>query len=100
MKAASTIVAAVLVVYACAVAGLATRVTPIQKVLEMLEGMSANAKKEKHEEQVKFAGFKQFCEDVTAEKEKAVETADKEIEIMEASVEKYSTDADSLADKI
>jgi hypothetical protein len=50
-------------------------VTPVQKVIQLLEGMSATGKKEKHDEQVQFAAYKQFCDDTTVEKKRAIEEA-------------------------
>jgi len=46
-------------------------VTPVQKVIQLMEGMSAKGKKEKHKEQVQFAAYKQFCDDTAVEKKKS-----------------------------
>ncbi len=46
----------------------ATSVTPIQKVIQLLTGMAEQGKKEKHDEQVQFAAYSQFCSDTTGEK--------------------------------
>ena len=37
----------------------ASTVTPVQKVIQLLNGMVEKGKKEKHEEQVQFAAYKQ-----------------------------------------
>ena len=38
---------------------LATEVTPVQKVIQLLNGMAEKGKSEKHAEQVQFAAYKQ-----------------------------------------
>ena len=38
---------------------LAVEVTPVQKVVQLMEGMLEKGKKEKHDEQVQFAAYKQ-----------------------------------------
>ena len=53
----------------------ASEVTPVQKVIQLMEGMLEKGKKEKHEEQVQFAAYKQFCDDTTVEKKRAIEEA-------------------------
>merc|ERR1719399_1543361 len=47
-------------------------VTPVQKVITMLNEMMAKGKKEKHEETVKFATYQQFCTSTAAEKTRAI----------------------------
>eukprot|EP00451_Oxyrrhis_marina_P039526 CAMPEP_0204392618 /NCGR_PEP_ID=MMETSP0469-20131031/61852_1 /ASSEMBLY_ACC=CAM_ASM_000384 /TAXON_ID=2969 /ORGANISM="Oxyrrhis marina" /LENGTH=65 /DNA_ID=CAMNT_0051386599 /DNA_START=62 /DNA_END=256 /DNA_ORIENTATION=+ len=50
-----------------------TTVTPLQKVVEMLGGMLAKSKEEKHEEVVRFNTFKQWCDDTNGEKRAAID---------------------------
>jgi hypothetical protein len=50
------------------VSGTASTVTPVQKVIALMEGMLEKGKKEKHDEQVQFAAYKQFCDDTSTEK--------------------------------
>merc|ERR1719207_264 len=76
------------------------KVTPVQKVIELLEGMLAQGKKAKHDEEIQFAAFKQFCEDTTVEKQKAVEEANQMIETLKADIQKYQADADKLGKEI
>ena len=75
-------------------------VTPVQKVIQLLEGMSAKGKKEKHDEQVQFAAYKQFCDDTTVEKKRAIEEANEKIEMLKADIEKYISDAATLTKEI
>ncbi len=53
---------------ASVVSAAGSAVTPVQKVIEMMNGMLEKGKKEKHEEQVQFAAYKQFCDVTTVEK--------------------------------
>merc|ERR1719158_961304 len=77
-----------------------SEVTPVQKVIQLLTGMLEKGKNEKHEEQVQFAAFKQFCDDTTAEKKTAIAEAEETIEILKADIQKYAADAEQLAKEI
>jgi len=79
---------------------ISAQVTPVQKVIQLLEGMSAQGKKEKHDEQVQFAAYKQFCDDTTVEKKRAIEEANEKIEMLKADIEKYISDAEILTKEI
>merc|ERR1719238_88031 len=76
------------------------KVTPVQKVLELLAGMLSRGKKEKHEEQVQFAAYKQFCDDTTVEKKRAIAEANEKIDILQADIAKYTADAARLTKEI
>merc|ERR1719390_86902 len=80
--------------------GATSEVTPVQKVIQLLNGMLEKGKQEKHEEQVQFAAFKQFCDDTTVEKKRAIEEANEMIEILKADIQKYAADAEQLAKEI
>jgi len=86
---------------AFAIAGAnASEITPVQKVIEMMNGMMEKGKKEKHDEQVQFAAFKQFCDDTTAEKKANIEDAAETIDILKADIQQYATDAEMLGKKV
>jgi len=74
------------IVAATAVARDQTAVTPVQKVIQLLNGMVEKGKKEKHEEQVQFAAYKQFCDDTTVEKQRAIKEANEMIEMLQADI--------------
>jgi hypothetical protein len=74
-----------------------TEVTPVQKVIQLLDGMSAKGKEEKHAEQVQFAAYKQFCDDTTVEKKRAIAEANEHIDILKADISKYIADAAQLS---
>eukprot|EP00421_Protoceratium_reticulatum_P049498 CAMPEP_0168440096 /NCGR_PEP_ID=MMETSP0228-20121227/42799_1 /TAXON_ID=133427 /ORGANISM="Protoceratium reticulatum, Strain CCCM 535 (=CCMP 1889)" /LENGTH=217 /DNA_ID=CAMNT_0008454381 /DNA_START=57 /DNA_END=707 /DNA_ORIENTATION=- len=75
-------------------------VTPVQKVIQLLEGMLTKGKQEKHEEQVQFAAFKQFCDDTTVNKQRDIKEADEKIEMLKADIQKYAADAARLSREI
>merc|ERR1719217_1621818 len=76
------------------------KVTPIQKVLEMMGEALAKGKKEKNEEEVEFAKFKAFCEDVISDTTKSIEEATAKIEQLNADILKAESDAKMLGDEI
>jgi hypothetical protein len=77
-----------------------SKVTPVQKVIQLLEGMLEKGKKEKHDEQVQFAAYKQFCDDTSVEKKRAIEEANERIEVLKADIQKYTADAALLTKEI
>jgi len=50
-------------------------VTPLQKLVEMLDGMLAKGGKEKHEEEAEFAKYQVWCDDVRNDKIKSIKEA-------------------------
>merc|ERR1711865_970663 len=66
----------------------------------MGEGMLEKGKKEKHDEQVQFAAYKQFCDDTTVEKTRAIAEANEQIDTLKAEIQKYSADAAKLTKEI
>merc|ERR1712187_247296 len=53
-----------------------------------------------HKEQVQFAAYKQFCDDTTVEKTRAIKEANEKIEILKADIAKYTADAAQLTKEI
>ena len=82
------------------VAATELQVTPVQKVIQLLQGMAEKGKKEKHEEQVQFAAYKQFCDDTTTEKQRAIKEATAKMEQLVAAIQKAEADAATLAKEI
>merc|ERR1719395_1945 len=72
------------------------KATPVQKVIELMNGMLEKGKKEMQAEQIQFAKYKQFCEDTTADKTKAVKEATEMIEVLKSDIAKYIADAEML----
>merc|ERR1719207_369793 len=65
------------------------QVTPVQKVIQMLNDMMAKGKAEMEDEQVRFATFTQFCKSTTTEKNQAIETTTAEIDDLTADIASY-----------
>jgi uncharacterized protein YoxC len=80
--------------------GLRADVSPVQKVIQLMQDMLAKGKAMKQDEEVKFAAYKQFCEGTAAEKQSSIEDAAAEIEDLQAAIQKAESDAAVLAEDI
>merc|ERR1740127_165691 len=76
------------------------QVTPVQKVLQLMNEMLAKGKDEKHAEEVQFAAYKQFCEDTTAEKTRLIAEANEKIDKLKADIEMHAANAARLTKEI
>merc|ERR1719502_2086944 len=65
-----------------------------------MEGMLEKGKKEKHAEQVQFAAYKQFCDDTSVEKKRAISEAEEKIEVLKADIQKFASNAAQLGKEI
>ncbi|CAL1157219.1 unnamed protein product [Cladocopium goreaui] len=79
---------------------LASDVTPVQKVVQMLETMKEKGTKEMNEEQVQYAKFEEFCKGTLAEKGASITSAADQIETLEAEIESATSEAARLAEEI
>merc|ERR1719254_285881 len=77
-----------------------TQVTPVQKVIQLMEGMLAKGKQEKHDEQVQFAAYKQFCDDTSVDKKRAIKEAEEKIEVLKADIASHAAHAARLTKEI
>lgn len=77
-----------------------TEVTPIQKVVELLDGMVAKGMKEKHEEETAFAKFHEWCDNTRATTTKSIEEGKVQIEQLSADIAMAEADAEELAQDI
>jgi len=75
-------------------------VTPVQKVVQLMQDMYAKGKQEKHDETVAFATYTQFCKDTMDSKQKAVADGASEIERLAADIGKAQSDASVLGKEI
>lgn len=75
-------------------------VTPIQKVIQMMDALLAKGKKEKHEEEVEFAKFHEWCDQVRDEKTKSIAEATAQIAELAAAIDKAESDAEVLSEEI
>jgi len=72
----------------------------VQKVIQLMNGMLEKGKNEKHEEQVQFAAYKQFCDDTAVEKTRAIKEANGEIDSLEAKIAKCESTISKLTKEI
>lgn len=89
-----------IVVLICTLAAPVMAVTPIQKVIQMLGEMASTGKEEKNIEEVEFAKFKTWCEDVISDTTKDIEEAAAKIEQLHADILKAESDAKVLEEEI
>merc|ERR1740130_2522293 len=66
----------------------------------MLGGMLEKGKKEKHEEQVQFATYRQFCQDTEVTVTKQIKESDEKITMLKADIQKYDTESKDLSREI
>jgi chromosome segregation ATPase len=78
----------------------AAKVTPVQKVLELMQGMLARGKEDKHAEQVQFAEYTTWCDETKLEKTRLIAEANEKIAKLKADIEKYTSDAAILTKEI
>jgi hypothetical protein len=75
-------------------------VTPVQKVIQLMNGMLEKGKAEKQAEQVQFAAYKQWCDDTNRQKTAAIAEANQMIDVLKADIQKYAADAELLSKQI
>merc|ERR1719243_275908 len=87
---------------AAAAAGKQERaaVTPVQKVIQLMEGMVAKGKKEKQQEQVQFAAYKTFCDTTNGQKQKAIKEGNEQMLVLKANIEDAESEAADLTEEI
>jgi len=71
-------------------------VSPVQKVIQMLQGMLVKGKEEKHAEEVQFATYQQFCTDVIETKTRDIKVYGDATELLTANVQTAQTAAETL----
>jgi len=75
-------------------------VTPVQKVIQLLNGMLEKGKAEKQAEEVQFATYKQWCDDTKRQKTAAIREATEQIEVLKADIQMYAAEAEELSKQI
>lgn len=78
----------------------AAKVTPVQKVIQLLEGMHQQGVEEKESEAVKFSAYSQWCDNITAQKKKAIAKQTALIEKLTADILKAEADAQAAHEEI
>jgi len=79
---------------------LRTGVTPIQKVIQLMQDMQAKGVEEKKAEAVAFSAFKQWCDDTTRQKQNSIAEAKELMEQLSAAIQKAESDISTLTDEI
>lgn len=74
--------------------------TPVQKVVQLLNDMKEKGKQAKHDEQVQFATYKQFCEDTSRHKQQAVKDNNRRIDSLRAQIAENDADAKRLTTEV
>merc|ERR1719356_541882 len=91
---------ALVLIASCTLSLTAEAVTPVQKVVTLLNEMLTKGKAEKHNEQVQFATYKQFCDDTSVEKTRRIKEGDEAIEMLKDDIQKSVADAAELGKEI
>eukprot|EP00441_Pelagodinium_beii_P046941 CAMPEP_0197620726 /NCGR_PEP_ID=MMETSP1338-20131121/1501_1 /TAXON_ID=43686 ORGANISM="Pelagodinium beii, Strain RCC1491" /NCGR_SAMPLE_ID=MMETSP1338 /ASSEMBLY_ACC=CAM_ASM_000754 /LENGTH=662 /DNA_ID=CAMNT_0043189997 /DNA_START=57 /DNA_END=2045 /DNA_ORIENTATION=- len=78
----------------------AESISALEKVVQMLNGMKENGLKEKQEEAVQYATYKQWCSDeLTAKNRELTETED-QIELLQADIATAQSNAAEITEKV
>merc|ERR1719181_497729 len=77
-----------------------SKVTPIQKVLTLMDELKAKAIKEKNAEETKFSAFSQWCENTKKAKTGEIDAGNQKIEKLKAGIEKAAVLISQLTDRI
>merc|ERR1719238_1187988 len=72
----------------------------VQKVIQMLNDMSATAKKEKADEEIAFSEFSMWCKQESARLKGEIAKNGENIELLGSSIEKLTSDVKTLGDNI
>jgi uncharacterized phage infection (PIP) family protein YhgE len=80
--------------------GAANAVTPVQKVIQLLEGMHQQGVEEKNSEEVKQSAYAQWCDNVTKQKTEAIAKQTALIEKLTADIAKAAADAAAAKEEI
>jgi len=78
----------------------AIAVTPVQKVVQMLQDMHARGQQEKQDEEVRFSEFSQWCDDTRVDKNRAIAESKQQIEQLTADKQKAESDANQLGKEV
>jgi len=89
-----------LTIFATAALGEEVRVTPIQKVLQLMSDMVAKGTKEKNDEAVKFSAFSQWCTDTKRTKSDEIAAGVQKMEELNALIDKKAVEIRKLTDRI
>jgi len=78
----------------------ARSIAGVQKVINMLEDMTATAKKEKNDEEIAFGKFTVWCKQETASLKREIKQNGETIALLEAQIDKLTQDVAALGEAI
>ena len=79
---------------------LGAGVTPVQKVISMMQEMKAKGEAEKAKEAKLFEEYMTWCKDTGVSKSQSIETATNKIESLKATIQKHEAAATELKDAV
>merc|ERR1719421_1418405 len=82
----SAAMAVLLLTLACPAAALKTKVSPVQKVIQLIDDMASKVTKEMNEGVATFEEYAKFCDDEATEKGYAIKDSKEEIEELTATI--------------
>merc|ERR1719388_482849 len=77
-----------------------SKVTPIQKVLTLMEELKAKGIKEKNDEETRFSAFAQWCANTKKAKTDEIDAGNQKIEKLKAQIEQARVTIKKLTDRI
>jgi len=78
----------------------AANVTPVQKVIQMMEEMKSKGDAEMKAEEVTFTTFAGWCQNTAGQREKAIAKGELAMSQLDADIEKLASDARNLGNEI
>jgi prefoldin subunit 5 len=84
----------------CAAYQLQAGVTPIQKVITLLQDMKAKADGVARDEEIAFSAFKQWCDDTSRQRQQSIQKGEDLMEQLSAQIQKAQSDISTLSDEI
>jgi len=82
------------------IAAESAQVTPIQKVLMMMQEMRAKGEDEMKGEEVTFTSFAGWCKNTAGQREKSIAKGELQMSQLAADIEKFNSDARNLGNEI
>lgn len=84
----------------CSGGVLASEVTPVQKVIQLMDEMKAKGEKEMKEEAAQYAKYERFCEDTLLDKKRSIARAEEKMAVLDADIKQATSDIERLTTEI
>merc|ERR1719359_1198827 len=95
-----TIIALLAALFLCPASASQAGVTPIQKVMTLMEEMKAKAIAAKNDEEVKFSAFSSWCTNTKKAKTDEIAAGNEKMDMLKAEIEKAKVLIAKLTDRI